>query len=84
MKEIQIQQVKAAAQHLSLIHIFFVNEGFDEYQLREIRLGIEHCVDITKYLLHEYTGDQMKQLRLGLQAGLDVSWYSTVSYTHLV
>lgn len=50
--------------------LHFVEDNYDEYQLNEIRLGIHNCVDITKYLLHEYNGKQMEQIRLGL-AGRD-------------
>ena len=60
---------------------FFVNEGYDVYQVNEIRLGIEHCVDINKYLLHEYNGDQMKQIRLGLEEKLDISFYDMIGFS---
>ena len=39
-------------------------------------MGIHSCVDITKYLLHEYNGKQMEQIRLGLEEGIDVSEYA--------
>lgn len=52
-----------------------------EYQLNEIRLGLMHCVDVNKYLYHEYNGEQMKQIRLGLEQKVDVSKYSMTGFS---
>ena len=48
--------------------------------MNEIRLGIIKCVDISKYMLHEYTAEQMKQLRLGLEAGIDITKYNMIGF----
>ena len=37
--------------------------------------------DISKYMLHEYTAEQMKQLRLGLEAGIDITKYNMIGFS---
>ena len=45
--------------------------------MREIRLGLEHRVDVSQYNNHLYSAKQMKEIRLGLEEGLDVSYYKS-------
>ena len=49
---------------------------FDEYQMEEIRLGLEHGVDVSIYAKSEFNYEQMEQIRLGLEHGVDASIYA--------
>lgn len=51
----------------------YSNKGFDEYQLKEIRLGLESNVDTSIYANSEFDDIQMGLIRIGLEKGLDVS-----------
>lgn len=50
--------------------------GFSDYQLNEIKTGLEHGVDVSKYDNKAYLAIQMRQIRFGLEENLDVSWYA--------
>lgn len=47
--------------------------GFSDYQLNEIKTGLEHGVDVSKYDNKAYLAIQMRQIRFGLEENLDVS-----------
>jgi uncharacterized protein (DUF342 family) len=49
--------------------------------MREIRLGLEHDVDVQSYMNPQYSYRQMQEIRLGLEAGLDVSLYKSLMLT---
>ncbi|MCR4937820.1 MAG: FapA family protein [Lachnospiraceae bacterium] len=49
-------------------------------QLTQIRIGLEHGVDVTKYDSAEMMFRQMKEIRIGLEQGLDVSFYANKFY----
>ena len=44
--------------------------------MKEIRLGLEGNVDISKYAKSEFDDWQMRQIKLGLKANIDVSIYA--------
>lgn len=50
-------------------------------QMREIRVGLEHRVDVAKYSSQMYSWEQMKEIRLGLEKGLNVDTYRRLRYT---
>lgn len=58
----------------------YVDEGYDEDQLKEIRLGYENGVDMEPYLSKEYMGASLAEIRKGLEAGIDVSVYAKITY----
>jgi len=63
-------------------------EGFDRFfmpemrgeALKQIRIGIEHHVDVLTYANGHYNWKQMQELRLGLEKELDVSVYANPKY----
>lgn len=58
----------------------YVDAGYDEDQLQEIRLAYENGVDMEPYLSREYMGASIAQIRKGLEAGIDVSVYAKMKY----
>ena len=65
----------------------FEGKGFDELQLQEISLGIEHglnIVDIDLYAQNQYNHYQMREMRVGLLNGLSfevVSFYGKPEFS---
>lgn len=55
-------------------------QNFVSDQLQEIRLGLEHGIDVSVYADKEYFAVQMRQIRFGLEEGLDVSLYNSKQY----
>lgn len=55
--------------------------GFDEGQVEEIRLALEHKADVGPYLIKEFLGESIREIRLGLEEGLDVSVYKSMMYS---
>ena len=49
---------------------------YDAHQMEQIRLGLEHGVDVDFYTNHMFTSEQMESIRLGLEQGLDVTVYA--------
>ncbi len=45
-------------------------------QMKQIRLGLESNVDVSKYDMIGFSSGQMEQIRLGLEEGIDVSSYA--------
>ncbi len=56
-------------------------EGYDDLQLREIRLAKEYGIDIDPYLSVEFYGAQIREIRLGVEDEVDVSIFATGEYT---
>lgn len=54
--------------------------GFDDDQLEELQLGLEHGVQVSAYAKKEYFAVQMRQVRFGLEEGLDISLYNDEKY----
>lgn len=54
--------------------------GFDDDQMEELRLGLEHGVPVSAYAKKEYFAVQMRQIRFGLEEGLDISLYNDEKY----
>lgn len=48
---------------------------YSDQQLKEIRIGIEHKLQVDEYSSVELSGRQMREIRYGLERGLDVSFY---------
>ena len=55
--------------------------AFDEYQIEEIRYGLERGYDVSFYARPEFNLQQMKQICLGLETGVDVSVYAKPEFT---
>ena len=49
--------------------------GFNNEQIREIWIGLEHNVDISEYADLKFDHLQMKEIRKGLEDKLDISKY---------
>ena len=45
-------------------------------QMKQLRLGLEAGIDITKYNMIGFSSGQMEQIRLGEEEGIDVSPYA--------
>ena len=45
-------------------------------QMRQIEMGLEEGLDVSKYADPKYDFSQMYQIRIGLKRGLDVSVYA--------
>lgn len=64
------------------------NKSIEEYdikvysppQLNQIRLGIDHGVDVSLYDSAEMTFRQMREIRIGLEQEIDVSFYANKYY----
>lgn len=52
------------------------NNGFNEKQMEQIKLGRDHGVDVTIYEDPKFDARQMLQIRLGLENGVDASIYA--------
>ena len=55
-------------------------QGYSDYQLEEIRLGLDEGLDVSQYARIDYLAIQMRQIRFGLEEKLDVSWYAGRSF----
>lgn len=53
----------------------YEQQNFDEYQLNEIRVGLERDVNVSIYANLQYHWAQMQLIRNGLERHLDVSEY---------
>ncbi len=56
---------------------------FDDNQIKQIRIGLENNLDVSKYADPKYDADQMKQIRFGLFENLDVSKYADPKYNSI-
>ena len=54
----------------------YEQQGFDNYQLNELRVGLERGVDVSIYADRSYHWGQMQMIRKGLEQRLDVSKYA--------
>ena len=54
----------------------YEEQGFDDWQLYEIREGLENGLDVDKYADLKFSRNQMEQIRLGLEEGVDVDKYA--------
>lgn len=61
---------------------FYANPVLLPEQMAQIRIGLEHGIDVTSYSgSYWYHYLQMAEIREGLEAGIDISYYDDVSYT---
>ena len=58
----------------------YVEAGFSNFQLLEIRQGLSANLDVSIYAKKEYSWEQ---IRWGLEANLDVSTYAKPNISHL-
>lgn len=58
----------------------YEEENYDDMQLQEIRLGVEHNVNVSHYANENFLFLQMREIRIGLEAGVDVSVYAKEVY----
>lgn len=54
----------------------YEQQNFDNFQLNEIRLGLERGVNVSIYADRSYHWGQMQMIRNGLERHLDVSKYA--------
>ena len=54
--------------------------GFGTDQIKEIRQGLLHGIDVSEYADKDYYAIQMRQIRIGLEKDLDVSLYESKEY----
>lgn len=56
---------------------FYKESGvFNDAQIRQIEIGIEHYIKVDAYALPLYTADQMVQIRLGLEMGMKINSFN--------
>lgn len=66
---------------LDKVSIFqFINEGYDEVQLDEIRTALTKGLDIKPYLSTEFRGICIREIAAGLFSNIDVSLYAKPEY----
>lgn len=58
----------------------YKNKGFDAAQLNEIKLGLDHGINVGAYTFRPYNAEQMRELRLALEDGINVVRFSSISY----
>ena len=58
----------------------YENQGFDYWQMDEIRLGLEAGVDVDKYADPKFNEYQMKQIQEGLENGVNVDKYANTKF----
>ena len=51
-------------------------DKFDEYQRKQIELGLKSNIDVDIYATPEFDAYQMYEIRKGLESGIDVSKYA--------
>ena len=49
---------------------------FDWEQMEQLRLGLEHDVDVSVYANPKFSDWQMEEIREGLESGVDASTYA--------
>lgn len=54
----------------------YEQQDFDDFQLNEIRVGLEQGVNVSVYENHQYHWGQMQMIRKGLERNLDISKYA--------
>lgn len=59
----------------------YSSNEYTGFQLHEIRLGLEHKVNVSLYDDLGFSWEQMRQIRKGLEDGLDVSLYADLLYS---
>ena len=75
--EDQLHQIRLAKKNGVDIDSYVIPD-FRGISIREIRLGLEHHIDVSS---REYTWQQMREIRLGLEKHLDVEQYKNVLYS---
>lgn len=58
----------------------YENQGFNDWQMKQIYLGLEDGVDVSKYADPKFDEDQMHEIRKGLEKGLDVNKYADLKF----
>lgn len=56
-------------------------QGYSDYQLEEIRLGLENRVDVSVYAKVLYSWEQMREIRIGMQNKIDISKYKSMVHS---
>ena len=46
--------------------------------MRELRLGLEHQIDVTPYAKSLYRADQMREIRKGIENNVDINLYKSM------
>lgn len=73
-------KISAYGKSISEIVSDYRKQNYVNDQIQEIKLGLEHGLDVTLYADKEYFAVQMRQIRFGLEEGLDVSLYNSKQY----
>ena len=69
---------KAVVEKVSIIQ--YINEGYDEKQLDEIRIALSKGLNIKPYLNKQFRGICIKEIAAGLLSNIDVSLYAKTDY----
>lgn len=54
----------------------------DCWQLEQIRLGLEHNIDVSPYSKPVYTWAQMREIRIGIEKNLNISKYLNSDFSY--
>lgn len=54
----------------------YENQGFDIFQMEQIKWGLKAGVDVDKYADPKFDNFQMVQIKWGLEEGIDVDKYA--------
>lgn len=54
----------------------------DCWQLEQIRIGLEHHIDVSPYSKPDYTWAQMREIRIGIEEGLPYQVYINPAYSY--
>lgn len=76
---IEVEYKREASQENILartIEDYRKQERFDSQQLKQIEIGLEKGIDVSKYADPCYDVDQMLEIRWGLEDGVDVNAYT--------
>lgn len=73
-KDGQLKEIAKAAE-AGVDYKIVADKNLYQVQMEQVRLGLEHGVNILDHCNSSYDYNQMKEIRLGLEAGIDVSSY---------
>ncbi|MCR5177464.1 MAG: FapA family protein [Lachnospiraceae bacterium] len=76
----QLEEIRHALVSRNKEFMRLLNKQYRGESLREIRLGLEAGVDVTRYASIEYSWEQMREIRLGLEARVNTKVYEKPLY----
>ncbi len=76
----QLQEICLAIKNRVKDFKTYINRQYRGESLKEIRLGLEEGVDVSRYASLEYGWEQMREIRLGLEARVNTAIYEKPLY----